>query len=279
MDSAYFSKMNFRFFWVSFSLFMIGCSNPASEKSAIIDSSISKDANYNANIAMLLKEAADSPNNPSLQQKLFNSLDSAGLYSTAIKHLNLLLKSDSLNEQLWYQKGYFSERIKDTAGALKFYRYANKIYPTPRALLSMANLFAEKKDTAAIGICNNLLAMYPGKDYLPDALFIKGVYYARIGNTIKATELFNNCIYSNYRYLEAYMEKAFILYDKKQIQAALTIFATVLKLDPLYIDGYYWQAKCFEQIGKKDSAIINYQKALTLDSSLTEASIAIKKLN
>ena len=258
---------------------MIGCSSPASEKSAVIDSSIAQNANYNASIATLLQQAVDSPNNPSIQQKLFNSLDSAGLYSTAIQHLNLLLKNDSLNEQLWYQKGYFSERIKDTTAALKFYRYANKIYPTPRALLSMANLFAEKKDTAAIGICNNLLVMYPGKDYLPDVLFIKGVYYARIGNTIKATEYFDNCIYSNYRYLEAYMEKAFILYDKQQIQSALTIFATVLKLDPLYPDGYYWQAKCFEQIGKNDSAIINYQKALTLDSSLTEASLAIKKLN
>ncbi len=266
--------MNGKYLWVTITLITIACNNPSSKNIENININ-----NPNSNRLLPLQQRANqSPKNALIQQELFDYLDSAKLNALAIKHVNLLLKNDSLNHELWYLKGHFSERIKDTLSALQFYKYAITIYPTPKAFLSMANLLAEKKDSTAIAICNQIQSKYPSKEYLPDLLFIKGIYYSRKGNLNQATAFFNQCIYTNYRYLEAYMEKAFILYDKNKIQDALTIFATVLKLDPLYSDGYYWQAKCFEKMGKREAAIINYQKTLALDSTFTEATIAIHKL-
>lgn len=266
--------MNGKYFWVTIALITIACNNPASKNIGNINA-----PKPNSTRLIILQERANQlPKNALIQQELFDYLDSANLNALAIEHINLLLKNDPSNHDLWYLKGHFSERNKDTLSALQFYTYATNIYPTPKAFLSMANLLAEKKNSKAIAICNKVQKMYPSREFLPDLLFIKGVYYSRKGNFDLATVHFNQCIYYNYRYLEAYMEKAFILYDKNQIQAALTIFATVLKLDPLYTDGYYWQAKCFEKMGKKEAAIINYQKTVALDSTLTEATIAIHKL-
>ncbi len=195
-----------------------------------------------------------------------------------LKLINGQLLKDSLNHELWYKKARLSEQQKDTGNAIRYYTYSIKIYPTPPAMLSLANLLAERRDPAALIVCTNISTSFTDKTHLPDLFFIKGVYHARTGNTPKALANFDSCIYSNYRYLEAYMEKGFLLSDQKQIQPALTIFATVLKLDPLYTDGYYWMGKCYEKLGKKDSAVYNYQKALSLDPALTEATTAIKRL-
>ena len=218
------------------------------------------------------------PDSSALKQSYINSLDSAKLYKNEIEPLDQLIKKDSLNQLLWIQKARLFEKLEDTNAAKKYYQYSINIYPTPGAMLGIANLLAEQKDSTALIVCKNIKTLFPAKENKADIYFIQGVFYARKGYFIKANQYFDSCIAANYRYYEAFMEKGFILYDNSKYKDALAIFETILKLNPIYADAYYWSAKCFEKMGNNFSAILFYEKAFKIDPELIAAIEGLKRL-
>jgi tetratricopeptide (TPR) repeat protein len=231
-----------------------------------------------APVQNLLSKLEQNPDSSSLRMRLVDALDSLGAYKQALQQLDLLIKKDSLNYGLWYRKALLQENTRDTTGALRSYRYAIRIYPSPDAMLAAANLLAEKKDTTALQICQELMASGMGREYAAHCYFITGVYYARAGNHTKAIESFNSCIRNDLNYMEAYMEKGFLYFDNHQTREALQVFQTVVTIKNTYADGYYWIAKCKEILKQPAEAIDNYRKSLTLDPKLAEAAAALNRL-
>lgn len=226
----------------------------------------------------LLARTKQNPDSAGLRLQLVDAFESLGAYREAMAQMDSLLQKDSLNYGLWYRNALLQENMKDTAGALRSYRYAIRIYPAPDALLAAANLLAEKKDANALLLCKQVNALHLGREYTAHSYFISGVYYARTGDKQKALESFNNCLYNNLNYMEAYMEKGFLYYEDKKIKEALKVFQSVVTLKNTYPDGYYWLAKCQEAMHDTSEAVANYQKAVTLDPKLKEASEALKRL-
>jgi len=218
------------------------------------------------------------PDSIGLRLRLVNALDSLGAYRQALVQMDSLIKKDSLNYAFWYRKALLQENTKDTSGALRSYRYAIRIYPSPDAMLAAANLLAEKKDSTSLLICQKVEALRLGREYTAHCNFITGIFYARTGNQQKAIELFNNCIRNDLNYMEAYMEKGFLYFDSQKIREALEVFQTVVTVKNTYADGYYWIAKCEEKLKHPVEAIDNYKKSLTLDPELHEAADALKRL-
>ncbi|HPH22541.1 MAG TPA: tetratricopeptide repeat protein [Chitinophagaceae bacterium] len=233
---------------------------------------------YPTHINELIQLTQKYPDSINLAIKLVNALDSAGLYKEAIEQVNNLIKTDSLNFGFWNAKAHLQENAKDTIGAILSYKRAIRVYAAPEAMLTLANLYAETKNDSAILLCNSVNALSADKKYTADCKFIEGIYFARIGNTNKALDLFDECIVNSYTYMVAYLEKGFIYYDKKQFKEALEIFTLAATVSNAYADAYYWQAKCYEAMNNKKDALVNYEKALTLDKNLTEAELAIKRL-
>lgn len=231
-----------------------------------------------AAIQQLYTSVAQNPDSTGLRLVLVNALDSLGAYGKALVQMDSLIQKDSLNYGLWYRKALLQQTTKDTLAALQSYKYAISIYPSPDALLAAANLLAEKKDSLALSLSNRVANLRMGRDYVAHCYFISGVYYARVENRAKAMEAFNNCLANNFNYTEAYMEKGFLLYDTKKINEALTVFQTLVTVKNTYADGYYWMAKCQETLHRPQEALINYQKALTIDPALQEAGEALKRL-
>jgi tetratricopeptide (TPR) repeat protein len=170
------------------------------------------------------------------------------------------------------------ENAEDTAGAIDAYKHAIEIYPDANALLSLANLYAEQKNINAIELCNQVFDLKLGRETDANCSFIEGVYYARTGQTEKALTMFNQSINLNFTLMEAYMEKGFIYFDRKDYNSALQIFQLASKVNNTYADAYYWQAKCYEAMQNKNEAIKNYQTSLTLDPTIHEAVTAINRL-
>ena len=85
--------------------------------------------------------------------KLASALDSISAYSFALLQMDTLLKKDSANFGLWYANGEIAEDAKDTTRAMMSYAKAIGIYPSPDAMLSLANLYAEQKNKKALDIC------------------------------------------------------------------------------------------------------------------------------
>ena len=74
------------------------------------------------------------------------------------------------------------------------------------------------------------------------------------------------------------MDKGRILYEQKKYNDAAAVFQLALKVSATYADAYYWLGKCQEEMGKKEEARLNYQRAYGLDKSLTEAKKAAENL-
>jgi len=258
------------FLLLATSIFLFSCKNNENKKSAVITSEY---------IIALQNQVLASPDNINLHYALVNSLDSAGYYNEAFQEINQLISKDSLNAQFWLIKGQIQGHLKDTPSAIISYRRSIRVYASPDAMLTLANIYAETKNDTTLVLCNNVLQMKLGKQYDAHANFIAGVYYARKLHYSKAFALFDECINNSYTYIVAYLEKGFIYYDLKNYNEALKIFQLAATISNAYADAYYWQAKCFEALKNKTEAINNYQKALSLDKNLKEAEIALKRLN
>jgi tetratricopeptide (TPR) repeat protein len=51
--------------------------------------------------------------------------------------------------------------------------------------------------------------------------------------------------------------------------------ATVANANP---DAWYWMGRCYEVLGKKDLALVNYQRALAIDKKFEEAKEGIDRV-
>lgn len=218
------------------------------------------------------------PDSIRLRMQLVDALDSLGAYRQALEQMDSLIRNDSLNYGFWYRKAMLQETARDTNGALHSYRYAIRIYPSPDAILAAANLLAEKKDSTALLLCQQVADLHMGREYSAHCHFITGIYLSRTGNQSKAIEAFDNCIRNDLNYMEAYMEKGFLYFDAQRTMEALAVFRTATTIKNTYADGYYWIARCEEKLKHPAEAIDNYKKSLVLDPGLTEASDALRRL-
>lgn len=226
----------------------------------------------------LKNRLSQNPDSAGLRMQLVNALDSLGLYSEAIAQTDSMIRRDSMNNGLWFARAQLLESNKDTAAAIQSYIRALDIYPSIESQLSLANLYAETKDRKALMILQSVSQMRLGREMDANCDFIAGVYHSRVRNYPQAIIMFDRSINNNYQMMEAYMEKGFVFYDTKKYQDGLKVFQTAVTVNNMYADAYYWQAKCYEALGNKEEALVNYQRALGLDKELKEARDAIKRL-
>lgn len=218
------------------------------------------------------------PDSVALRLKLVDALDSIGATRPALAQMDSLISRDSLNYGFWYRKALLQQNDKDTAGALRSFRYAIRVYPSPDALLSAANLLAEKRDSTSLLLAKQVLQQNLGREYNAHGNFINGVYYARTGQRKKALDAFNACLYNDLTYMEAYMEKGFIYYDSGAFNDAEQVFKTAVQVKNTYADAFYWLAKTQEALHDNAGAVMNYQRAQTLDPTIKEAAAAVQRL-
>lgn len=252
--------------------FLFACKNKEQKADSLKNEQVSQQ------VEQLLDNVAKHPDSVGLRVQLVDALDSLGKFQLAMVQMDSLIKKDSGNFGLWFKLASLKERSGDTLAAIGAYGIAAKIYPTPDVLLTMGNLFAETKDSRVFKTIAQVAEMRLGRTYQSHCDFIIGVYYARTGNTKAAINQFNACINNNYGYLEAYMEKGFLYFDAKQYQEANQVFNTVVTIRNNYADGYYWLGKTAEVQQQKAQAIAQYERSLTLDPNLKEASSAISRL-
>lgn len=246
-----------------------GCKNDT-------DKSNTSDQQVLEALALKLKQH---PDNGKLRLQYINTLDSLGQPLLALKQLDSLITKDSLNYGLWYRRGEIAENVADTTIAIQSFEKAIAIYSSPEALLSLANLYAESKNPRSLFICDQVRDMRLGRETEANCNFIAGIYYVRTGNKEKAVQLLNVSIAQNYTHMEAYIEKGLIYFDVKDYTEALKVFNFAASVNNLYADAYYYQARCYEMMNKKDSAAIKFQQALGLDHTLQAAKDGLQRLN
>ena len=230
-------------------------------------------------IKKIAQQVANNRDSVGLRFNYIEALDSIGDYKTALVQIDSLIFNDKGNYALWFRRAKLYEHAKDTTQAINSYQKALLIYRSADGLLALANLYAETKNSLVLTICNELDNLRIGREYDSYTNFFRGVYYARIGDSQQANLFFDKSIVNNYTFIDAYMEKGFLLYDGAKFTEALQVFKKVNAVNVTYADAYYWQGKCFEAINNKPEAILQYQQTLTLDKYFVEAQAGIKRIN
>lgn len=171
-----------------------------------------------------------------------------------------------------------SRQPEDTSALLQSLETSFSQHPDVNTGLQLANLYAETRNAKAVNLCDALLTKDTARE-LTDAVFIKGIYYANVNDTAAAMRLFDECINRDWRFIEAYIEKGILQYNRKDFTSALKTFELAVKVANTYPDTYYWLAKCQEAIGQKEEALANYFRALALDKDFKEAKEGMERLN
>lgn len=266
-----------RILWIAgiLSLGIVACKDKAQHNN---------DSNNNANntlpllVQQLQEQVKLHPDSAGVRLRLAATLDSIGQFKQAIIEVDSLIAKDTANYGLWFTKAQIQEDAGDTTAAIQGYSRAIRIYPSADAVLSLANLYAERKNPQALQLCGQVQQMRMGREYDAHCAFVAGVYFSRSGKHAEALKAFDACIADNYTYMEAYIEKGLIYFDEKKYPEALQVFRFASQVNNLYADAYYYQARAFEMMGTKDSAQLRYQQALSLDKKLTAAHEGLKRV-
>ena len=189
----------------------------------------------------------------------------------------LLIGCDTKKKDATTTKQQPQLRRMDTASVIHDLELAFSRQPAINTGLQLANLYAETKNKRAIYLCDALLAKDTARE-LTDAVFIKGIYYSNAGDTTKAIQLFEECINRDWKFIEAYIEKGIIQYERRDLGNAMKTFELAAKVANTYPDAYYWLGKCQEAMGHKEEALDNYYRALALDKEFTEAKEGVKRM-
>lgn len=230
------------------------------------------------NVIALKEAAARYKDSAALQLQLAHIYDSLSLYNDAIKTIDLAIKNDSLNSELWFTKGLYQQNAGDTSGALQSYNRSNNIYPQKQTLLYLGNLYALKRDNKALLIVKALSDQVYDATGSAELDFISGTYYARVNNVKQALFYLDKAIAADFKLMDAYIEKGILLAKNKRYDEALKIYDASIAVDARYADAYYFKGQCYEAMNKKAEAIEQYETALQFDENITEAKDAIARL-
>lgn len=141
----------------------------------------------------------------------------------------------------------------------------------------LALKLAETKNPRVLALCDSLIKA-DSLGIHAEPYYYKGIYYSTINDKNKALAMFDEAVKVDYYFLDGYIEKGGVLYEMKKYTDALKVFNLALTISPKFADTYYWIGKCQEAMGQPDEAKLNYQRALGLDNTLTEAKEAADKL-
>jgi tetratricopeptide (TPR) repeat protein len=217
------------------------------------------------------------PDYGDLHRRLSEIYDQTGQTQKAIQEFDEWVQQDSLNFEAWYEKGLMMAKLKDTPAAIQAMERSYFLQPINYNGLALASLYAATLNPKVITICDALLAKDTTAN-INDVMYVKGTYYSDTKQYDKARSLFDECISRDWKFTDAYIEKGIILYEQKKFDSALNVFTMAVTVANSNPDAYFWLARGYEALGKRDEALLNYQRAVAIDRSFDEAREGIRRL-
>ncbi len=214
-----------------------------------------------------------------LRLQLARSYDALGKTDEALAACNDIIRQDTTNaDVLRFEAGLLDKKDSSSA-ALKVLEAAWKLTPNDAELnYLLAERYAENKDPKTLSFCDAIIRK-DSQHVLPQPYYYKGLYFSNIREWDKALAAFNATIEKDFHYMPAYTEKGRVLMEENKTMDAMKVFQLANTVDPAYPDAYFWLGKCQESLGKKEDALLNYQRAYSLDKSFTQAKEAADALH
>lgn len=199
-------------------------------------------------------------------------------YEKAIQQLNQSLQQDDKLSEAYYLKGRIYKEIGDTSLSASSYQTAIEVDPNYYdPYVEVALLYAKAKsdlaieyNTTAIEIRpKSIEARYNLAIYLQETGFRDSERYERALNQYKKIlEIDPNNASASFNTGFVYLEYL------QNYEAGIEAFTNSIDLLPNYTQAYYNRGLCFESLGNKPEALKNYNTALTIDPTFTQAALA-----
>lgn len=237
-----------------------------------------KKRNVDTAITFIQSALQKVPESVALQVGLARGYQSKGELQRAVDICNSLLERYPYQLDALSLKSELLKQLGKKDEALATLQQAYDAAPDDREILSeLAYDYAENKNARALALSDILLRNDPSES-AAKAFYIKATYFKNIGNVNDALKYYNFSIQKNYNFLDAYLDKGIMIYNQKSYSDAEQVFKLGLTISPSTADFYYWLGKCQEATGNKADAKLNYQRAYTLDKTITEAKAAADRL-
>jgi len=93
----------------------------------------------------------------------------------------------------------------------------------------------------------------------------RGLLALKTGDPAEAIKSFNSCL-ALYDYIKAYSGRANAYYQLRDYSKAMKDAEHAISLDPNYAKSFFILGNCYNDMGQMDKALINYNKAIALQS-------------
>ncbi len=207
--------------------------------------------------ALLLKDA----NNPDLYYKRASVYMSLKQTHEAIGDALRCIKLDSTKSEYYLilADAYFAQN--KTKLAKDLLEIIEKKFPdNTEALLKLSELyFLVKQYQKAIDYANKALKV---NDNLAKAYYLKSNIYRESGDTARAISGLETAIEQDNKFENAFHDLG-VIYACRKNPIALDYFNNALKINPNNEEVQYARAKLFQDLGKTDEAILEYENILS----------------
>lgn len=224
----------------------------------------------------LLQDVRQYPDSALLVENLVQFYRENDEYEKALAGVDKALQKDSAAPRFWHIKGILHYENADTLQAIKALETSNRLLTNMNDVLLLSKLYAETRNPLSLQLADLLIKQ---GQFTKESMLIKGIYYKSIADDEKALALFDEAIIAGYTFVEAYKEKALLLYTKGEYMEALRVLDKAVKIQSSYAEGYYYMGQCFEKLNRLEDAKESYETALIYDSEYEEASQALTKVS
>ncbi|MFN4235340.1 MAG: tetratricopeptide repeat protein [Bacteroidia bacterium] len=198
-------------------------------------------------------------------------------YNACLKSANDVLKIDIYNPRAYFIKGMAYKELGDTAKAISSFQTVIEQDPEYyNAYMQLGILFAALKNPLALDYLNNALNLQPQSI---EAYYAMGMFFQETGNINKAIEVYNTILKIDSTYNDAHFNLGYIaMVMQNDMVKAIKHFSDNIKFHPNNYEAFYMRGLCYERIKDKVNAARDYQQALKLYPQYDDAAIALGNL-
>ena len=198
-------------------------------------------------------------------------------YNKALSEINTVLRQDVYHPEGYFLKGMVYKNLSDTTKAISSFMTALQVQPDYRdAMIQLGIMNGMRGDPIALKYYDNAYAL-DTLDVFP--LYARGVFYQDKGDLETAKREYINAILKDRNYTSSYYNLGYIYLQQDSLEKAFRQYDILTKLDPADPEAYYNRGLCYELMGKKAEAVIDYKQALVFDDKYKEPREGLKRLN
>lgn len=197
-------------------------------------------------------------------------------YEDALKTIERIIQLDPESSEGFFMSGMVFRDMGDDDRAINAFQRATELDPdNVDAWIILGNLFDQKKNPIAGRYFDNAVRVAPDNPY---ALHAKAYYLQNHGDPQEAFRIYREINRKNPDYTDAYLNTGILYLTLDSMDKAWEHFNIAVNTSPTDPRGYYFRGLIYEQQGKYEDAIRDYEQALVFDPNYSEASEALSLL-